>query len=196
MFDIRPETIALGWTNGYPFYCGKTIKSTKVRLTGHRNQAPKQPRRPVSAWTIACDDHIRIQTMQIVPLGDDWIAAECFWIKTLRRLYPICANVNEGGAGMPGYVQTAEARERTRQTHTGAKRSPETCARIARAVIEWHAANTTQGLLSETPSNKRKRDRYRSAKMRETYSTSKLSRPEQAAIREENVRVRATAVNN
>lgn len=98
LYDIRPETIAKGWAQGYPFYCGKTHTSVEYRLATHRRDARRlSHKRPVCAWVAACGFYIRPETVQIVAPGEDWSKAEQQWIRYLRSLVPICANVRDGG---------------------------------------------------------------------------------------------------
>lgn len=147
LYDMRPETIAMGWTYGYPFYCGKTVKSLKQRLSGHRKTARSNDQ-PVCHWVRACGDHLSIKLLRVVPLDQSWRDVERYWIKTLRSLVPNCANVNDGGEGMPGYVHTAETRALIKALHLGSKRSPETGARIAAARTGTKHTDATKAILS------------------------------------------------
>lgn len=147
LMDIRPETIAAGWVQGLPFYCGKTIRTPESRLSGHRTDARRSSPGRVGPYVKNCGEQIRIVVLETVPPGDDWIERECHWIARSRQLFPdIMTNVSDGGAGAPGNIHTDETRvkignalrgRKISPEHwaklCGQKRSPETCARISAA---------------------------------------------------------------
>lgn len=112
LYDMRPETIAKGWTNGYPFYCGKTIFDPEFRLRQHQNEASRTSKRPVCIWLAACGRHnVRAVTIEIVPADGDWQQRERHWIAHLRKEVPICANVCDGGQGLHGFVADRRTRK-------------------------------------------------------------------------------------
>jgi hypothetical protein len=133
LVDTRPETIANGWSNGYPFYCGKTIFSAEKRLVEHYATAVKHPHRAIAAWIRGCGKHICVQIMETVPTDKDWAERERYWIATLRLLWPLCANTTNGGQGALGLVHPRESVERRAAKHRGLKRTPETRAKIGAA---------------------------------------------------------------
>lgn len=112
LIDMRPEIIAAGWHSGYPFYCGKTVIPVEWRLTDHIRLIKKYPNRKVSQRLTLCGDHVRVETMEVVPPDASWSAREKHWIKILRFSFPDNCNVAEGGGGCPGWVPTEETRRR------------------------------------------------------------------------------------
>lgn len=132
LFDMRPETL-IEWPNGLPFYCGKTVMDPQIRLIRHKTSSRKFPTRPISRRLGECGDLVRIQIMETVPVGGDWVAREKFQIYSLRTLYPNTVNVASGGQGAPGLIHTVEARAKISAAQSGRKLSPEWCANIGRA---------------------------------------------------------------
>lgn len=130
LIDIRPETVASGWSSGKPFYCGKTVSSAARRLQSHVYTARQWPKRKLSLalQDVGCGFAMRI--MEVVPHETDWCERERHWIKMLRHLNPDCANVSDGGQGPPGYVPTAEHRAKLRVTSTGRKHSEAALAKM------------------------------------------------------------------
>lgn len=142
--DTRPTTIywLVDMLTKVPFYCGKTVLPPHKRLACHKYDARKGTTR-VNVKVRECGEHIQIYQMESVPVGGDWSAREKRWIVLLRHINPNCCNTNAGGAGMPGWVPTAETRAKLsamfkgRSTHSaetrahlsaigmGRKRSPE-----------------------------------------------------------------------
>lgn len=160
LVDTRPETIAIGWPTGYPFYCGKTVFSVERRLGGHRRAAVLQPHRPISQWITACGNFIRVHVVEVVPLGQSWVDGERRWIKCLRANFPICVNVNDGGEGMPGYVQSDELRKAVSKFHKGRKRSAKTRARISAVVTErYRREREKKGVFRDTTSSVERRSK-------------------------------------
>lgn len=116
-----------------PFYCGKTVRTPEKRLWDHRAAAAKRPHGKVSACVVECGEFIRVQTIEIVAVEQDWRARERYWIAALRLLNPDCANVSDGGDGSPGWVPGAEWRAKRSAGRQGKKHSPETRAKIGAA---------------------------------------------------------------
>jgi len=144
LIDVRPETLVV-WSNGLPFYCGKTVIKPALRYSKHRSDARKHPERTIAKRIHECGDHIRMQTMEVVTFGSDWGEREKFWIHTIRLLYPNTVNKTSGGQGMPGYIPSPETRakrstslkgrvftaeHRARIGLASANRSPDVCVRI------------------------------------------------------------------
>ena len=117
-----------------PFYCGKTVYDVEFRLKNHHRAAVKAPHRPISIRLTELGANVRVQTMEIVPLGEKWADRERFWISTLRLLYPAsCVNVSNGGDGPAGYIHTAETRAKLSVKNTGKKMHPRTLAALVAA---------------------------------------------------------------
>lgn len=131
LMDIRPETIAAGWLQGLPFYCGKTVVSPKERLRRHWNSAPKFPLRRSAKYINDCGKHVRIVVMEVVPPEGKWDERERYWIETSRRLFPdIMTNMSDGGDGVPGLIHSAETLRKLSTALRGRKLSQEHCAKI------------------------------------------------------------------
>lgn len=130
LVDIRPDTIAAGWSTGKPFYCGKTTRGLGVRLGGHYSDARRRHTRPVSSAVLACGKFIRVDLMEHVISEGPWEECEQDWIATLRWLNPDCVNVSDGGQGMLGYIASQETLLRRSKSLTGKKRSPEAIERM------------------------------------------------------------------
>lgn len=130
LFDISPKAIVeSGWTCGVPFYCGKTVKSPAKRLTDHKRLARQQPeyaRNRLSVKRLAeCGRYVRVDVMEIISPNGDWIEAEKRWIQVLRFLNPDCANIADGGSGVPGIILSPESIARIRAANLGRKLTPE-----------------------------------------------------------------------
>lgn len=108
LVDMRPSVLATH-PAGYPFYCGKTVDTVAQRLRGHRKDALKHPDRKLTSRLFACGEHIRIVTVEVVPIDGDWAERERSWIRVLRFSFPDNANSADGGAG---WVPSAEQRAR------------------------------------------------------------------------------------
>lgn len=104
LIDTRPETIAKGWSEGFAFYCGKTVYPPEKRLAQHQCAANRETRRPVLKWIRACGRYLTIRVIETVPPGEDWEARERYWIAYLRKEMPVCTNVCNGGEGLDGCV--------------------------------------------------------------------------------------------
>lgn len=123
LVDVRPDTLAFH-PDGKPFYCGKTIKSPTVRLQGHRTDARRDSVRPIAKRLHECCEHVRIDLIETVPAGENWVERERFWIATLRHFHPDCVNVQRGGEGTPGLIHSDESRAKMSASRTGKKRGP------------------------------------------------------------------------
>lgn len=129
LVDIRSETIGAGWSNGKPFYCGKTVQPVHIRLRKHRNS----PHGNVGIHVLKYGEFIRIETMEVVPLEKDWGSREKFWISQVRLMNPDCANVADGGAGAPGNIVPPEVRAKISAAMRGRKKPPEHAAKVGAA---------------------------------------------------------------
>jgi hypothetical protein len=126
--------VALSGPNGHPFYCGKTVASPKHRLVVHRYCARKYPNRLHSIRVAACGEHLTMRIIEVVPAENDWCARERFWIATIRLLYPGGTNIGSGGEGAPGFVHSAEFREKARLLLIQRNKSAESRARTSAAL--------------------------------------------------------------
>lgn len=143
---MRPGALAV-YPNGFPFYCGKTVRSVERRFERHKYDALRYwPKRKMTIAMLSCGESVRIETVEIVSPTDDWRAREKHWVTELRKINPDCANISDGGDGVPGHVPTQSTRaklsaankgrklppaqiESLRRIHLGSKHSPETCAK-------------------------------------------------------------------
>lgn len=130
LFDMRPKTL-IEYPKGRAFYCGKTVRAPEKRLRDHRAVAAKRPHGKVSASILACGEFIRVLTIEIVPVEQDWRAREQYWIATLRLLNSDCANVSDGGDGSPGWIPSNEWRAKRSAALQGMKHSSETREKIS-----------------------------------------------------------------
>lgn len=185
LVDVRPE-ILLTHPNGKPFYCGKTVKDVTSRIQGHRAATRMYPNRPVCRRLKECDGYERIDVVEVVQSTDDWRERECFWIATLRRLYPDCVNVSTGGDGVPGLVHSVETRAKWSAQRSGIKRGPlsaETRAKIGAANKGRPVSEETRAKRSELAKNRTAEHR---AKLRAANTGKKHSeetRAKMSAIR-------------
>jgi hypothetical protein len=130
LVDVRPETIAAGWSAGQPFYCGKTVSDPEERLRTHKYIA-LHTERPVSSVIRECGDNIRIEIMEVVAPEKDWCERERHWIKILRFSFTNVTNVTDGGDGAPGNIHGAESRAKMSAALKGRTISPEWRAKIS-----------------------------------------------------------------
>jgi hypothetical protein len=158
LFDMRPETL-FEWPGGRPFYCGKTVRNAPWRLSKHKRAACRTPKRPISIWLNACGENVRAQTMEVVATTGDWIEREKHWIATLRFLYPGCANVSDGGAGVLGMVRSEAARLKTSLALKGRKMSAEQRAKLSavkKGIPTKKPSDETRAKMSASMKGKKK----------------------------------------
>lgn len=147
LVDMRPEIVAKGQTGGYPFYCGKTVATARKRLWYHFQVCPSNPGRPVCARLLLCGkEFVRIQIMEIVPAGGDWVAREKHWISILRFSFPDNCNACDGGSGSVGYIPSEQTIEKIRRINKGKIITPEmranmSAAQKGRKFSDEHRAN-------------------------------------------------------
>jgi hypothetical protein len=147
LVDIRPETIAAGWAQGLPFYCGKSVRP-EARLREHKRASSLDSSRPVLVRIYECGESVRLDVLETIDAEGDWISREKHHIALLRRINPECTNVADGGEGIPGFIpneqqranigaatrarsQCPKYRSRLSASHKGQKLSPkhrEQCA--------------------------------------------------------------------
>lgn len=172
---MRPEMIATGHSDGKPFYCGKTVKIPERRLDQHRHRRTSR----VGARLQECGNFVRIKTVEIVPIEQDWIARERFWIRTLRLFHPDCLNVSDGGEGPAGVIYSAEVRARMSAAHLGKVNSLES---IARGAAKRRGKKRTPEQIAKTAAGRRGKSHSLEAraKMRAAH-LGKVIPPEQRA---------------
>lgn len=129
LIDTRPEVL-VEHPKGLPFYCGKTVHGAAHRFRQHDYDS-RRCDRPVSKRMRLCRGFVRIQTMEIVPVGDDWHSRERFWIYTIRLLHGAESNMSDGGEGAAGLVFSSEHRAKMRVAALTRRQSPETRAKIS-----------------------------------------------------------------
>lgn len=126
LLDMRPETIAAGWHSGQPFYCGKTVEGAQVRLVGHRACAKRYPQRATSRRVNECGEYLRLEIMETVLPGGDWVAREKHWISILRFSFPGGTNVADGGQGCAGMIMSEATKQKIGSANRGRKPSAQT----------------------------------------------------------------------
>lgn len=148
IMDLRPEIIADGYSSGKPFYCGKTIFDPQLRLFDHRGRdSRRHPNRPIAKRLAVCGDHVRLQVMEVVPVGKDWAERERFWIRMLRFAYPDCVNVADGGSGAAGCIPSEETRrKRGISLRNSPKKQAAVLARTGKPSGHKHTEETKQRL--------------------------------------------------
>ena len=123
--------------------------NVRQRLASHMSKAGKY-RANVSQWLAtlkAKDQKPTLRILETVSDQDDWEERERHWITVYAG--PSLLNQTTGGAGTPGFSWTDEEKaaigRRTKQTHTGMKRSPEARERQRIAQQRIVAALAAQG---------------------------------------------------
>lgn len=176
--NTRPTSIY--WLSdartGIPFYCGKTVFTPEKRLKGHYRTASEKPQRPLSIRIAEAGAHIRVETVETVPVGQDWAARERWWIYTLRTFYTGCVNATDGGEGLPGVIFSAETRAKIGDVHRGSKRSPEARAKMS-------AARKLRVITDETRARLSAAGKIRSAESRAKSAASSRGRVPSAETR-------------
>lgn len=164
LVDMRPEMIAAGWPNGLPFYCGKTDRAINARLYEHKRDAVRHPYGLVGPRLALCGDNVRIQAMEVVPVGGPWHERERRWIWVLEAHFPDTCNVSKGGDGASGVVRSAEFRANASARRKGIPLSPETRAKLSAANKGKKASKETREKLAANTKARWESDEYR-AKM-------------------------------
>jgi hypothetical protein len=146
LVDVRPRTIASGWVDGKPFYCGKTVGDVKRRLSMHFSIVRDWPDRKLSVALNEVGRSMIVQVMEIVPPSANWSARERYWIKILRGINSDCANTADGGQGATGYVPSAEHRAKLRDANRKSPRAIEARTKLqaslkGRKFSDVHRAN-------------------------------------------------------
>lgn len=126
------------------FYVGKTSASLfKQRIANHVRDARNNSKTKCHRWLrgmLAAG--VAVETVILERSAESqWVTAERFWIKYLRHCGCPLANLTAGGDGAPGRKQTAQAVEKTRLAHLGARRTAEAKARMHAA---WTAERKVQ----------------------------------------------------
>lgn len=175
LIDIRPETIATGWLQGLPFYCGKTVAKPQRRLRGHFSDAKRYPYKPVARRLHACGEQIRITVLETVASDKDWEARERHWIKFSRRLFPeVMTNVSDGGGGAPGFIQSAETVAKKNASRIGKPLSPAHRAKISAANTGRTTSRAAREKISAANTGKIRSQEFRikrSAQIKELWQS-------------------------
>lgn len=116
-----------------PFYCGKTVTSTKRRLTSHLSEAKRYPQRKLHARLHDCGENIEIKTIEVIPPGGDWIEREQHWIRVLRSQVSDACNIADGGQGCTGWTPPPEWCAKISRLRKGATFSAATRAKLSAA---------------------------------------------------------------
>jgi len=88
-------------------YIGKSQYLPGRRLTAHIQDAKRGSTRPIANWIRGIIRHkLRptIETIEIVPLGNDWGSRERYWISAYRARGAKLLNLTDGGEGLAGHV--------------------------------------------------------------------------------------------
>lgn len=167
IFDMRPEVLSgPWWRNGLPFYCGKTVFAPRARLADHVGRdSRRHPHRPLAKRIAECNGHIKIETMEFVPIGQNWAECERYWIRILRYLNPDCVNQADGGEGGAGVIPSEETRRKrseslrnserkkaateARRGKPGHKHTEETKAKLRAAHLGMKASEETRAKMRE-----------------------------------------------
>lgn len=157
LIDCRPETIARGWAEGEPFYCGKTIRTLRHRFRQHLNLATAdlESERALLPRIRECDGHVKIILIDTVPAGGNWWDRERAWIAWCRATYPGMVNTTDGGEGVPGLICSEKTKEKLRNLYLGKPLSPETKAKISKALMGRVATPETRAKLSASNTGKK-----------------------------------------
>lgn len=179
---MRPEKVAKFGPGGHPFYCGKTVTSPDHRLSAHRYEARKHPNTPHSTRMAECGEHLHMRIIEVVPAENDWCARERFWIAAIRRLYPGGTNILAGGQGAPGWIPSAEFREKARIARCERNRSPEQRAKTSAALKGRKASPETCARISDakrglkhSPESNAKRSATQSGRTRSLEANAKTA---------------------
>lgn len=161
LYDMRVETVALGYPTGFPFYCGKTVHGVGERLSDHRYTATKFPKRKLSRMLVTCGEFVRTEVKEIVPVEGKWADRERSWIRTLRHINSNCCNVSNGGDGPAGMIHSAETREKLRIISTGRKMPPGHGEKIAQKTRGQKRTPETRARMGAAQSGKTITQEYR-----------------------------------
>jgi NUMOD3 motif len=180
--DMRPEEVAIFGSGGHPFYCGKTVSAPSTRLKSHRCDARRYPDDPHSKRIAACGEFIGIRVVEVVPPEENWCVRECYWISTIRALYPGGTNILAGGQGAPGWIPSAEFREKARLAQVHRNKSPEHRAKISAALTGRKFSPETRAKLSaarrggtQSPESNAKRSATQSGRKRPPEAVAKTA---------------------
>lgn len=162
LLDPRDRTIR---------YIGKTVSEPLRRWKSHLWQPSHTYK-----WFWICALKLRglkpvWQTLEVVPISEDWEARERAWIaRGHAEGWPL-TNLTDGGDGWPvGYKHTAESREKMSRVQSGRKVSAEARANLSKAtsgVLHWnfgrHHSEETKRKMSIAHKGKLLSDEHRAA---------------------------------
>lgn len=108
---------------GHLRYVGKTCRTMSARLVAHRTTA-RTGRSTVSSgvWLRELMDQgfqPDAFVLEIVPAGGDWVAAERYWIASMKLAGAILTNHSCGGEGIGGFRHTAATKAKISEKHRG-----------------------------------------------------------------------------
>lgn len=119
---------------GIPKYVGKTIKSLRLRIWQHRNDAKKHSyNMPIHSWIRKHPD-FQVIILHQCPYFDDWEFLERHWISYLKSLGFKLLNATSGGDGNKDQKFSRETIEKRASKIRGVPRSPE----VRRKISESH----------------------------------------------------------
>lgn len=155
-------------------YVGKTENNLLARLRSHVHRAVvERPTLHVSRWLATMiSDGVRpeIMLLETVPIGGDWIEAECFWIEAMRALGCRMTNLTPGGDF--GGVPTPEYRERLSRAMKGRIITPEARAKISEANKGRKLTDETREKIAEASRARHQRDKERKLSAQRSLFTS------------------------
>lgn len=95
-------------------YVGKTCQTMKARMAGHR-KCKEQNHRANWFRKLYSDGYTpEYHTLEVVPVGEDWVEAEVFWILYFKSLGARLLNCTVGGEGAPGVRWSEESKAKQR----------------------------------------------------------------------------------
>lgn len=123
LVDPRNDTIR---------YVGKTVQ-IRVRYKQHCQPMSNSRNSYKRNWLKSLLPLIpRIEILETVPIGGNWVEREIFWISYCKFLGYKLTNLTKGGDGLLGYVFTDEHRAKMSIANTGKKQSEETLAKLSK----------------------------------------------------------------
>lgn len=117
-------------------YVGKTVQGLKRRLATHIDEAARFGNRWVQRWVnvlVNGGSKPVIKMLERVS-NEEWVSAECKWIKAMWDYGCPLTNLTKGGDGVVGYIPTQETRDRISKANLGRVFSQETRKKISEAL--------------------------------------------------------------
>lgn len=133
-------------------YVGKTVKTLRKRVADHLHEAIwRRSHNHRVRWLrvlIRAGLSPRVELLETIIDGGDWIAAEQKWIRCFRAAGYRLVNATDGGEGVIGRKQSKHTRDKIAKAIRGLKRSDETRAKVAAAARERTLSPATRQKLS------------------------------------------------